>query len=350
MTRNVTCYCVEAIRKPYEGNGIMKKILTIVVPAYNAEKYLEQCLESFIDINILNSLEIIIVNDGSSDKTEEIAKKYCNKYPSSFQMHTKENGGHGSAINYAIKKATGKYFRVVDADDWVETTLLMDFVKKLEHINSDIVAGDYCTIDIKNNNKTKQKHVCRNAFHYGKEWGFAEAETEGCVSIHALTYKTSVLQENSIMIDENIAYDNREFEIYPIPYCSSVFFDPNPLYNFRIGRRNQTINARVMQRNREEHLHVIEELLSYISTKAVESTFKYKYMKKGIVDMIKIQYGIYLSMESDDGMEEFMKFDQMLQNEYPGIYEDIKDGMIKVIRKSKYRMYHICAKISNKLK
>ena len=332
-----------------EGH-LMEKVLTIVVPAYNTEKYLQQCLESFIEINILDSLEIIVVNDGSTDDTENIAQKYCDKYPSSFQVYTKENGGHGSAINYAIRKATGKYFKVVDADDWVETTLLMDFVKKLQHINSDIVASDYYVADMKRGNRAKQNHICRNSFHYGKEWGFAEAETEGCMSIHALTIKTSILQDNNIMIDEKISYDNREFEIYPIPYCSSVFFEPNPLYYFRVGRRTQTVNTKVMQQKREEHLHVIKELLSYVSSKSGESVFKYGYMKKGLIEMIMTQYGIYLSMESEEALEEFMRFDQFLQNEYPIIYDEIKDGMIQLIRKSKYRMYRVCAKVSNRLK
>lgn len=81
----------------------MEKLLTIVVPAYNVEKYIKNCLDSFIDLSVLRSLEILIVDDGSTDSTASLAHTYEQKYPYSFKMLSKENGGHGSTINYAIR-------------------------------------------------------------------------------------------------------------------------------------------------------------------------------------------------------------------------------------------------------
>ena len=111
----------------------MKKVLTIVVPAYNVEKYLKNCLDSFVDVNILNSIEILVVDDGSTDKTADIAKNYEKKYPNSFRLLSKENGGHGSTINYAIPRASGKYFKVVDGDDWVDKKHLPAFCFSKPH-------------------------------------------------------------------------------------------------------------------------------------------------------------------------------------------------------------------------
>ena len=88
----------------------MKKVLTIVVPAYNVEKYLKNCLDSFVDVNILNSIEILVVDDGSTDKTADIAKSYEKKYPNSFRLLSKENGGHGSTINYRHSEGNRKVF------------------------------------------------------------------------------------------------------------------------------------------------------------------------------------------------------------------------------------------------
>ena len=110
----------------------MEKILSITIPAYNVEKYLDRCLQSFEVPEILDKIEILIINDGSKDKTPDIAQKYCDKYPETYFLYNKENGGHGSGINYGIRYATGKYFKVVDGDDWLNTEELPAFVQMLE--------------------------------------------------------------------------------------------------------------------------------------------------------------------------------------------------------------------------
>lgn len=121
----------------------MEKLLTIVVPAYNVEKYIKNCLDSFIDLSVLRSLEILIVDDGSTDSTASLAHTYEQKYPYSFKVLSKENGGHGSTINYAIPRATGKYFKVVDGDDWLDKSLLPQFIQLLKHTHSDVISNDF---------------------------------------------------------------------------------------------------------------------------------------------------------------------------------------------------------------
>lgn len=122
----------------------MEKVLSIVIPAYNVEKYLEKCLSSFEIEAVLDRIEILVINDGSGDHTAEIAQRYCEKYPETYFLYNKENGGHGSGINYGIRYATGKYFKVVDGDDWLNTEELEAFVKLLEETDTDIVAADFC--------------------------------------------------------------------------------------------------------------------------------------------------------------------------------------------------------------
>ena len=109
----------------------MKKILTVAVPAYNAEKYLRDNLESFCIDGILPYLDILVINDGSSDHTAAIAQEYVERYPDSYRMITKENGGHGSGINLGIREARGIYFKVVDADDWVERIAFCRLIETL---------------------------------------------------------------------------------------------------------------------------------------------------------------------------------------------------------------------------
>ncbi len=110
----------------------MKKILTVVIPAYNIEKYIENCLDSFVIPEVLEDLEVLIVNDGSKDRSADLAAAYEKRYPNSFRVINKENGGHGSTINRGLLEASGKYFKVVDGDDWVEREAflrLMDCLK-----------------------------------------------------------------------------------------------------------------------------------------------------------------------------------------------------------------------------
>jgi len=117
----------------------MGKILTVVVPTYNAEKYLRDNLESFKIPELMEDLEILIVNDGSTDHSLEIAEEYVRQYPDTYRVITKENGGHGSGINCGIANARGTYFKVVDADDWVGEKAFCDLVRTLKTSNADVV-------------------------------------------------------------------------------------------------------------------------------------------------------------------------------------------------------------------
>ena len=121
----------------------LKKILTIIVPTYNAEKYLKDNLETFCIPELLSDLEVIIVNDGSTDGSANIAEEFVKYYPNTFKLITKENGGHGSGINIGVLNASGKYFKVVDADDWVEREAFIKLVNTLRKSDSDIIASGF---------------------------------------------------------------------------------------------------------------------------------------------------------------------------------------------------------------
>ena len=106
------------------------KYLTITVPCFNSEKYLRRCMDSLIIGG--NDVEIIVVDDGSTDQTGEIADLYAKCFPDIVTVVHKENGGHGSGVNTGLKLAKGRYFKVVDSDDWLEETAYRELLKKIK--------------------------------------------------------------------------------------------------------------------------------------------------------------------------------------------------------------------------
>ena len=122
------------------------KILSFIIPSYNCERFLDKCLTSFLDEEVIDKLDVIVVNDGSKDSTPEVAQKYCDRYPGSIRLINQENKGHCGALNTGCAAATGKYLKVIDADDWVDTVNLklsqcssrMEFLK---------ISSNGCRID-----------------------------------------------------------------------------------------------------------------------------------------------------------------------------------------------------------
>ena len=108
------------------------KVLTVLVPTYNVEKYLRRCLDSLLLPEVFEEIEVLVVNDGSKDGSADIARAYEKKYPQTVVFVDKENGGHGSTINVGIEKAQGTYFKVLDSDDWVNIGDFIEFVKRLK--------------------------------------------------------------------------------------------------------------------------------------------------------------------------------------------------------------------------
>ena len=132
----------------------MDKVLSVSVAAYNAEKYIEKCLDSFCVPEVVGNIEVLIVNDGSIHRQN--SRNICrmvSRYPDTFILINKENGVHGSTINTSIQKATGKYYKIVDADDWIERDGLIQLVKALKKYDVGAVLSPYYFVDVKSGKK-----------------------------------------------------------------------------------------------------------------------------------------------------------------------------------------------------
>lgn len=329
----------------------MEKILSIVIPAYNVEKYLERCLKSFEVEYILEKIEVLIINDGSKDGTELIAQKYCDKYPDTYVLYNKENGGHGSGINYGIRYATGKYFKVVDGDDWLNTEELPDFVKLLEEMDADVVAADYLCIQDETERILSEKHCTSDKEQYGKLADLSKGEVKEVIKMHALTIKTEILQQQGITIDEHCYYVDCEYITYPMPYVETVYFYQRFLYMYRLGRNGQSMDIRSMQKNRAQHMHVLDSLLTFYDNN-VDGISKSSrcYIEKCIAQVVENQFQIFISMGLERGIrQELRDWDMQLKRAYPHVYAATTKKSITLLRKTGYLIlplgtivYRIC--------
>ena len=199
----------------------MNKILTITVPSYNAESYLLETIPTMLSVSNPEKLEIIIVNDGSKDNTLAVAQQLKENYPETIVIVDKENGGHGSTINSGIKIATGKYFKVVDADDWIESKNLSELIYYLEKCNDDEVISPF--VKIYTDKNTEEIYSYKPKLNQ-KTYQYDEflSEINELPKMHAICIKTEILQENNIQIDENCFYVDLEYNVFPMPYIKTI--------------------------------------------------------------------------------------------------------------------------------
>lgn len=222
----------------------MDKILSFIIPSYNAAQFLDKCIPSFVNEEVFEELDVIIVNDGSKDNTPEVAQKYCDMYPGSVRLINQENKGHGGALNTGCAAAVGKYLKVIDADDWVETQNLPEFVKLLKECDSDVVLTHHYTINISNSEVKKWKSYPKE---FGRAYTFDEIMADWksfdrSLTFHGITYNTEFYHKNAIRLSEHVFYEDHEFATIPCCYAKSITPFDMFIYDYRIGDVQQSVS------------------------------------------------------------------------------------------------------------
>lgn len=226
------------------------KVLTIAVAAYNVAPYIAQCLDSFVDEKLLPALDIVVIDDGSTDATARIVKKYINRFPESFRLVSQENGGYGAAVNHALALAQGEYFKTVDGDDWVDTKELLTVVCYLmdNRERSDVVVTDYCWVRHRDGKEIRRIKTDFAQKQYQHIYSFDEIADKVYLNMHAVTIRTALLQSHNIQLDEHCFYVDAQYVLRPVPYIETVVFLPGIVYQYRLGTDGQSMNLESMQR------------------------------------------------------------------------------------------------------
>ncbi len=218
-------------------------ILSIIIPSYNTSKYVDECLKTFIDEKLFGKITIYLIDDGATDDTAAKIKPFTEKYPQLFKFYHKENGGHGSVINYGVHKLVKtKYFKIIDGDDWINTKNLIDLVDYLYKTNDDLIISDFLFVYPAGQSLTTAKRYEKK--HLSPKTSLnPSAINDFNVSIHSMTYKTSIFIENNIVLPEKLFYEDNLFVIYPSIYLKSISYTEGPVYCYRSGNPDQSVSC-----------------------------------------------------------------------------------------------------------
>lgn len=244
------------------------KLLSVAIPSYNSEQYMEKCIESLLIGG--EDVEILIVDDGSTDRTAAIADEYEAKYPSIVKAIHKENGGHGSAVNAGLEHATGLYFKVVDSDDWVKASA---YCKILETLR-DIVAGGL-PLDMlisnfvyeKEGEKKNKVMKYRHALPENKIFGWDEVRhfhKGQYILMHSVIFRTKLLKECGLKLPEHTFYVDNIFVFEPLPFVKNMYYLDVNFYRYYIGREGQSVNEQVMISRIDQQIKVNKIMIDYL--------------------------------------------------------------------------------------
>ncbi len=244
-----------------------EKLLSIVVPVYNTEAYLRRCLDSVL-LPERPELELILVNDGSTDASPRILREYRERAPGLFVLLEQENTGHGAAVMAGLRRASGRFFRVLDSDDWLDTPSLLRLLDRLPDCREDLVVTPYS----------------REGARYGTEIDSSYPFlADGCAyapdeivwrdgmdyfTLASSTWRTSLLRRCGLDLPARCSYVDMIYNLRPIPLLTSFRFFDIPLYRYWIGRPGQSVDPAVMRRRVGMHERVLRLLAAYTEEQA----------------------------------------------------------------------------------
>lgn len=268
------------------------KYITFTIPCYNSESYMEKAIESILPAG--EDVEILIVNDGSSDGTEEIGRKYARDYPSIIKVISKENGGHGDAVNSGLSQATGKYFKVVDSDDWVDGESLMKILEKVkeferEGTDVDMLVSNYVYEKVGMERK-KVIHY-RNVLPQNEifRWGdIGSFHLDQYILMHSVMYRTEMLRLSQLKLPKHTFYVDNIYVYYPLPHVRKLYYMDVDFYRYFIGREDQSVNEKIMISRVDQQIYVTKSMISMYDLRRITEKKLRKYMVNYLAIMMTV--------------------------------------------------------------
>ena len=308
------------------------KIISFVVPCYNSQDYMEKCINSLL-VNNDADIEIIIVDDGSTDSTPEIADRFAAENPEIIRVIHQPNGGHGAGVNAGIANATGEYFKVVDSDDWVDAKALKQVLTALRmlidsSVPVDMMITNYVYEHVEDGKQNVISYT--GIFPQGKVFGWDDMthiDPVRYIIMHSVIYRTEVLRKCKLELPEHTFYVDNIFLYKPLPLVRRMYYLNVDFYRYYIGRADQSVNEKVMVSRLDQQILVTEIILNAHDIQKIreQSPKLARYM----VYYISIMYTITSALLAlDSSPQACVKFKKL--------WSDLKNKDVRMYRRIRY--------------
>lgn len=330
----------------------MEKILSIIIPTYNMDALLPRCLDSLTASGVLDDLDILVVNDGSTDSSRAVAYSYAERYPQSIKVVDKKNGNYGSTINAALPLAVGEYVKVLDSDDWFDSQALAKYVAELKSLEQEVDVSVTHFLMIHEGGRTetvKYQNYGREPYTYGKVYNLDKVLGDGFIRyflMHSLTYRTQLLRDHGYRQTEGISYTDIQWSSYPFFWAGSIVFHDLVVYRYNMDREGQTMDPAVIRKSLPQLERMTMDLMDFYRKADMSDLsearvgFLRQYFKNRLRLLVKTHLMDIPRREFDK--EAFSSLDSWIQ----AVLTEFRMGRIrvfpenKVIRIDAYRYWH----------
>lgn len=308
------------------------KILSFAIPCYNSAAYMEKCIKSLLPGG--ESVEIIIVDDGSvKDNTAQIADEYAKKYPTIVKAVHQENGGHGQAVNTGLAHATGRFFKVVDSDDWVDPKSYKKILETLKSFSEedepDMLIANYVYEKV----GVKRKNIVhyRNVFPKEKMFGWDEVghfKVDQYVLMHSVVYRTQLLKDCGLQLPKHTFYVDNIFVFEPLPYVKKMYYVDVNFYRYFIGREDQSVNEKVMISRIDQQLRVTRRMIDSYLSEDIENENCRKYMRNYLRIMMEISSIFLILSGSKEDLKKKKEIWQYAKDKDKKLYKELRYSLL----------------------
>ena len=292
------------------------KLLSIVIPTYNMELLLPACLDSLVGSACLPALDIVVVNDGSSDGSKAVAERYSARYANSVRVIDKPNGNYGSTINAALATLQGRFVKILDADDTFDTEALESYVAYLNQVSdADMVVGPYVEIDAQGVHRVDYNLYSKRVYGYGVPYTAEQVFEDGSIAffaMHGIAYRTELLQTMGYRQSEGISYTDQQWCFFPVFGVQTIAFTDIALYRYNLTRPGQTMDNSVQLRSLLQLFEVVKSMALHLDNYGAElSVARYHFLLGVVVRRMQSLLRKYL-LEIDDSSFEAAEFERVV--------------------------------------
>ena len=322
------------------------KLLTIVIPVYKVELYINKCLDSLIVTpELMEKIDVLIINDGTPDRSAELSREYVNRFPGIFRQIDKENAGHGSVWNLGLKEARGKYTRFLDSDDWLEN--LDRLIKNLENCDADLVLTPtlcHCANDELWKLEIKDMEFGKVYNAESFDW-LHNRSHKNYVLHHSCTYKTEILRQYLPLFLEKQPYDDMILSPAAIIGAESLVAYDFVVYHYLMDREGQSISKSVQNRNIEAKTKSQQAVIDFVESHPVPSgSSKEAYFHSRLPKMYSFGYKEYLNLPHKEAKKRTEAWNNWTIRRNPSV----QTKWIRLYRTLPFGVYRIIGRLINR--